>query len=481
MELTVGDTVIVDGVDATIEIRNPEVTRAVSTVAANPAVRAEMVLRQREWAAAHGGGVVEGRDIGTVVFPDAAVKVYLTADDRERASRRSKEMLDLHYDEVAADIARRDHIDSTRPASPLSVAADAVRIDTTGRDVDAIVDEVLALVAAEQLPVLSGASSRLEAQPGLVCRGSGCGRRRLPLLLAGRDPRPRARPEVGGVRDRAGPPLQHRHPPGRLPHPATDPVHGQGQPVEATAGAVPSSARSGPFRSTGARPDREALRTCEEALREGEPVVLFPEGTRQSGPAVQPLFEGASFVAARAGVPIVPVGIGGSEWAMPKGKKRILPGQGGHGRRSRHRDARPSGRRPGVPPGGGRGFGPAAPRVAGPLRPGPGRRREVLTGRPATGRRPCGTGPGLHPDRHRSWPSPRLCAELRHIDGSSAHYRPAERLDPEVGGPSVGSRPVGGPGEGPGTAIRTAPAHRRRRGEGPPLLSGSGRPAPLTR
>ena len=153
MELTVGDTVIVDGVDATIEIRNPEVTRAVSTVAANPAVRAELVLRQREWAAAHEGGVVvEGRDIGTVVFPDAPLKVYLTADDRERASRRSKEMLDLHYDEVAADIARRDHIDSTRPESPLSVAPDAVRIDTTGRDVAEVVDEVLALVAGEQLP-----------------------------------------------------------------------------------------------------------------------------------------------------------------------------------------------------------------------------------------------------------------------------------------------------------------------------------------
>jgi 1-acyl-sn-glycerol-3-phosphate acyltransferase len=72
-------------------------------------------------------------------------------------------------------------------------------------------------------------------------------------------------------------------------------------------------------------PDREALRSCEEALRGGEPVVLFPEGTRQSGPTVRPLFEGAAFVAARVGVPIVPVGIGGSEWAMPKGKKFIRP------------------------------------------------------------------------------------------------------------------------------------------------------------
>jgi 1-acyl-sn-glycerol-3-phosphate acyltransferase len=72
-------------------------------------------------------------------------------------------------------------------------------------------------------------------------------------------------------------------------------------------------------------PDREALRTCEAAVRAGEPAVLFPEGTRQAGPTVQPLFEGAAFVAARAGVPIVPVGIGGSEWAMPKGSKRIRP------------------------------------------------------------------------------------------------------------------------------------------------------------
>jgi cytidylate kinase len=147
IDLSVGETVMVDGVDATIEIRSPEVTRAVSTVAANPAVRREMVARQREWSETHGGGVVEGRDIGTVVFPSASVKVYLTADDRERASRRSKEMLDLHYDQVAADIARRDHIDSTRPASPLSIAPDAVRIDTTDRDIGAVVEEVLALAA----------------------------------------------------------------------------------------------------------------------------------------------------------------------------------------------------------------------------------------------------------------------------------------------------------------------------------------------
>jgi 1-acyl-sn-glycerol-3-phosphate acyltransferase len=72
-------------------------------------------------------------------------------------------------------------------------------------------------------------------------------------------------------------------------------------------------------------PDREALRQCEVAVTGGEPVVLFPEGTRQSGPKLHPLFEGAAFVAARAGVPLVPVGIGGSQWAMTKGSKRIRP------------------------------------------------------------------------------------------------------------------------------------------------------------
>ncbi|MDQ2725593.1 MAG: 1-acyl-sn-glycerol-3-phosphate acyltransferase [Actinomycetota bacterium] len=72
-------------------------------------------------------------------------------------------------------------------------------------------------------------------------------------------------------------------------------------------------------------PDREALRSCEAAVRAGEPVVLYPEGTRQKGPVVHPLFEGAAFVAARTGVPIIPVGIGGSEWALPKGAKMVRP------------------------------------------------------------------------------------------------------------------------------------------------------------
>jgi len=145
MSLAVAERVMVDGVDATIEIRSPEVTRAVSTVAANPGVRKEMVRRQREWAADHGAGVVEGRDIGTVVFPEAPVKVYMTAADEQRAQRRSQEMLDMHYDEVAADIARRDHVDSTREHAPLAAAPDAVVVDTTSSTVEQVVELVLRL------------------------------------------------------------------------------------------------------------------------------------------------------------------------------------------------------------------------------------------------------------------------------------------------------------------------------------------------
>ena len=147
LALEVTDRVLVDGVDATIEVRSPEVTRAVSAVAANPEVRRELVRRQREWAEAHGSGVVEGRDIGTVVFPEAPVKIYMTASDEERAQRRSQELLDMHYDDVAADIARRDHIDSTRPVAPLAVASDAVVVDTTMSTVDEVVELVLRLAA----------------------------------------------------------------------------------------------------------------------------------------------------------------------------------------------------------------------------------------------------------------------------------------------------------------------------------------------
>jgi cytidylate kinase len=143
LEIAVDEhSVTVDGVDATIEIRGPEVTRAVSAVAANAEVRSELVRRQREWAQRRGGGVIEGRDIGTVVFPDAELKAYLTARLDVRAARRHREVADMDYEAVAADMARRDTVDSERGADPLLQAPDAVTVDTSERSIDEIVDEL---------------------------------------------------------------------------------------------------------------------------------------------------------------------------------------------------------------------------------------------------------------------------------------------------------------------------------------------------
>ena len=142
-------TVTVDGVDATIEIRGPEVTRAVSIVAANPAVRDELRRRQREWAEAHDGGVVEGRDIGTVVFPDADLKLYITASARTRAERRVGE-IGGDVAEVEAAINERDRRDMERLDGPLAAHQNAVVVDTTGLSVDEVVERVLELLPAER-------------------------------------------------------------------------------------------------------------------------------------------------------------------------------------------------------------------------------------------------------------------------------------------------------------------------------------------
>jgi cytidylate kinase len=146
LDIRLGDRVLVDGTDATADIRGPDVTAVVSTVSAHPAVRADMVRRQRQWAAEHGGGVAEGRDIGTVVFPDADAKVFLTASEEERARRRQRDDRAPDVNAVAADLARRDALDSSRATSPLRPADDAVVIDTTGRTVDDVVDQVVSLL-----------------------------------------------------------------------------------------------------------------------------------------------------------------------------------------------------------------------------------------------------------------------------------------------------------------------------------------------
>lgn len=133
-------TVLVNGMDVTTQIRGPEVTRAVSAVASIPDVRAELVSRQREWARRRNGGVMEGRDIGSVVFPDAKLKVYLDASPDVRAARRAGEVADLDYDTVAADLARRDAYDAGRSADPLMRADGALEVDTSHLTIDEVVE-----------------------------------------------------------------------------------------------------------------------------------------------------------------------------------------------------------------------------------------------------------------------------------------------------------------------------------------------------
>jgi cytidylate kinase len=138
------DTLIVDGFDATQDIRGEAVTRAVSAVAANSAVRSELRERQRNWVAARGGGVVEGRDIATVVFPDARLKVFLTASPLVRAQRRVAQ-IGGDVEQIARDIAERDHKDSTRVDSPLRESENAIVVDTSDRTIGDVVNQIVGI------------------------------------------------------------------------------------------------------------------------------------------------------------------------------------------------------------------------------------------------------------------------------------------------------------------------------------------------
>jgi cytidylate kinase len=152
-----GGRIAIDGHDVKAAIRTPEIDKAAAAVARHPAVRRVLVARQRAFG--EGGGVVmEGRDIGTVVFPDADVKIYLDASPEERARRRAADQAHTssktaQLSEVATALAERDKSDSTRAVSPLSVAPDATVVDTTGMAVDEVIERVLALVNAKwQMP-----------------------------------------------------------------------------------------------------------------------------------------------------------------------------------------------------------------------------------------------------------------------------------------------------------------------------------------
>ncbi len=149
-------TTRVDGEDVAQAIRTPEIDVAAASVARQPAVRAVLIAQQRELGRA-GGVVMEGRDIGSVVFPDAPVKIFLDASPEERARRRSQDPLHaigragLGIAEVATALEARDRSDRSRAASPLTHAPDAVLMDTTGVPVERVIEEILALVHSRSL------------------------------------------------------------------------------------------------------------------------------------------------------------------------------------------------------------------------------------------------------------------------------------------------------------------------------------------
>jgi cytidylate kinase len=143
--IEVGEKVLLDGRDVTAEIRTADVSARASKVAADPGVRAALIAKQRE-ILQHGDWVAEGRDIGSVVAPDAAVKVFLTASAEERAKRRARDLDHADHAEVMRDLRRRDENDASADRTVLEPAADAVPVDTTGLGIDEVVDQIATLV-----------------------------------------------------------------------------------------------------------------------------------------------------------------------------------------------------------------------------------------------------------------------------------------------------------------------------------------------
>ena len=320
--LTIDHEVKIDGLSVSAHLRSEAVNHAVSVVAANARVRSILVDWQRAWVHEQGGGIVEGRDIGTVVFPHADLKLYLIADLEARGERRPEE--------GEASVERRDQLDSSRQVSPLKQADDAIVIDTTYRNVQDTVEAALSALAASQGPKKAPAPGRgIHFEPDL--RSSGFYRFCRALVYGFMWVL--FRPKVTG--------------PGNVPleGPAIiAPVHRSavdfGFSIFLTKRKVFFMAKDqiwkykmlgkllivlGAFPVHRESADRSALDHAESVLRAGGVLVMFPEGTRQSGSEVGSIMEGATFLAARTNATVVPVGISGSEAAWPKGQKLPRP------------------------------------------------------------------------------------------------------------------------------------------------------------
>lgn len=370
-------TVRLDGADVTTEIRSPEAAKAASIVATVPEVRAELVDRQRVWARARGAGVLEGRDIASAVFPDAPTKVFLTASVEERARRRHAEQPDRSIDEVVADLEWRDSNDANRTADPLRVVDGATVIDTTELDIDAVVDRIVALVPeTDRLGRSADVDERASAaqrhpSSGAAVEDAASGTKVSTVLNESKEPK-MSKFDAGGeeamtrrLRSTRGQRVVFRMTRllvvpvvrafFRVDYQGLQHVPKRGAFIVAPMHRsnvdfilLPRLSRRrmrflgkdsiwkvkllGPFfDSLGGIPvhrgstDREAMRICSAILEAGEPLVVFPEGTRKEGPVIEELFDGAAYLASKHKCPILPIGIGGSEASMPRGSKVPRP------------------------------------------------------------------------------------------------------------------------------------------------------------
>ena len=375
----------VGNTDITEAIRTPEVTAASSIVAAYPAVRKRLRQLQRDWAEARGGGVVEGRDIGTDVFPKARHKFYLTASAEERATRRADET-GTTKTQVLPTLQSRDAADQSRQHSPLRKADDAIELDTTGFTVEQTVERVLSMIASQAAGGVASTESEARHEPQdksdwqgktenkshskdfsakvasasrhvqgktenkgdskdfsaydfPAAKNYGTKRslgnrmfystaRRLCLLISGPYLRQRIRnrshlPAEGPVIVAPG---GHRS---NLDTLLVGMAVRRSPLYMAKDSLFKSCFWSSFIRAFGGFPvardklDRRALETAVEVLERGDVLIVFPEGSRQEGPKLQPLFVGVAWLSAKTGAPVVPLGIGGSQKVMPIGK--IMP------------------------------------------------------------------------------------------------------------------------------------------------------------
>jgi len=352
-------TVTVDGVDVTADLRAPAVNRLVSPVSQLPGVRAALMAVQRE-AAADGNVIMVGRDMGTVVVPDADLKLYLTADAAVRAERRTRQLAERGtprpYDEVLREETERDRIDSGRAVAPLRPAADAVHIATDNLTIDEIVARAL-----EQVPGAVGESA-VGSRQVAVRKGQSV------AVAAKTAPAPTATPAEPETKGYPLPASLDRFArlhktwayrafyrfTTRVLHLAMLPIasitiHGADHmpkhgPLIVASNHLhnfdpvvigialhrnlrPMSKKElwktrfsgfvvefyGAFRVNRGKPDRAALRFAEELLKQGEVLFMFPEGSRSTSGKIEHVLPGAAFVAVRTGALILPVGVSGTQ------------------------------------------------------------------------------------------------------------------------------------------------------------------------